>query len=131
MRIIREFKQIIKAEGFVLVRKYIRRAAILAFLISFGLVLFGVLYLVLQKQLDDFIVEMDLRYNSPIILEAIKLFLATFALSVFYGAFLSIRDYKRPSDKWFFKHSYENGTSFKALKAYKEFSKNKLNNGQE
>ena len=131
MRKIKGFKQIIKADDFVLVRKYIRSAAILTFLISFGLVILGVLYLVLRKQLDDFIVDWDLRFNSPIILEATKLFFGTFAISIAYGAFLSIRDYKRPSDRWFFKHSYENGTSFKALKAYKEFSKNKHNNEQQ
>lgn len=129
MSILKKLKQIIKTDGFVLVRKYIRRSAIITFLISIGVVLLVVIYLLCQKQLEAFIVSEDLKFNSPVIIKSIKFFLMFLTLSILYGVFLSLRDYKRPSNKWLFKHSYENGSSYKALEAYKEFSKNKHNNG--
>lgn len=66
-------------------------------------------------KLEDLIVSMNIRYNSPAIVTLAVIFIVVLVGAAGYGTFLSIREYKRPGGKGLFGTKYTNGNSYKAL----------------
>lgn len=111
-------------EGFVRIRRYMRKPAIIAFAIADIVMLFFILALLISGKLEDLIVSMNIRYNSPLFLILAIAFLVVQIGAIGYGVVLSLRKYRRPSGKGVFRPSYEGGSSYKALHDQLNFSSN-------
>ena len=127
MKVIDNIKQSWKNEGFVRIRKYMRKPAAISFVIADIIVFLLIVALLIIGKLEDLIVSMDVRYNSPIFVILGIAFLIVQIGALGYGVVLSLRKYRRPGGKGIFKPSYEDGTSYKALH---ECLNSDLNNGQ-
>ncbi len=99
-----------------------RKPALIAFVITDIVVLLFIIVLLIIGKLENLIVSMNVRYNSPIFAVLAIVFLIVQAGAVGYGILLSLRKYRRPSGKGIFRPSYEEGTSYKALHQYLDFS---------
>lgn len=115
MKVINNIKHGWKNEGFARIRKYMKKPAIIAFAIADAVVFLLVLILLITGRLEDMIVSMNVRYNSPVFAVLAVAFLVVLAGAAGYGIVLSLRKYRRPSGKGVFRPSYENGSSYKAL----------------
>lgn len=115
MKIADNIKRSWKNDGFVRIRKYMRKPAWLSFVIADIAVILFIIVLLIFGKLEDLIVSMNVRYNSPVFVVLGIAFLIVQVGAVGYGVVLSLRKYRRPSGKGIFKPSYENGTSYKAL----------------
>lgn len=122
MKLIDNIKNGWNNEGFVRIRKYLRKPAIITFVIADIVVLLFVIMLLIIGKLEDLIVSMNIRYNSPVFAVLAITFLVVQVGAVGYGIVLSLRKYRRPSDKGIFRPSYEEGISYKALNQYLDFS---------
>lgn len=122
MKLIDNIKHSWKNEGFVRIRKYMRKPALIAFIIADIVVLLFIIVLLIIGKLEDLIVSMDVRYNSPVFAVLAIIFLIVQVGAVGYGVVLSLRKYRRPSGKGIFRPSYEEGTTYKALHQYLNFS---------
>lgn len=122
MKLIDNIKNGWNNEGFVRIRKYMRKPAVITFVIADIVVLLLVIVLLIIGKLEDLIVSMNIRYNSPVFAVLAITFLVVQVGAVGYGIVLSLRKYRRPSGKGVFKPSYEEGTSYKTLNQYLSFS---------
>ena len=123
MKILNNIRQGWNNEGFARIRKYMRQPAIVAFVITDVLVFLLILVLLILGKLEDLIVSMNVRYNSPaFIVLVIALFVVQIG-AIGYGVVLSLHKYRRPSGKGVFKPSYKEGTSYKALYEHLDFMK--------
>lgn len=122
MKLIDNIKHGWKNEGFVRIRKYMRKPALIAFIITDIVVLLFIIVLLIIGKLEDLIVSMNVRYNSPVFAVLAIIFLIVQVGAVGYGVVLSLRKYRRPSGKGIFRPSYEEGTTYKALHQYLNFS---------
>ena len=122
MKLIDSIKHGYRNEGFVRVRKYMRKPAFIAFVIADIVLLIFVIVLLIIGKLEDLIVSMNIRYNSPVFAALVIIFLIVQVGAVGYGVVLSLRKYRRPSGKGIIRPSYEDGASYKALHQYLDFS---------
>lgn len=122
MKILDNVKQGWKNEGFLRIRKYIRKPAVIAFVIADIVMALLILVLLIIGKLEDMIVSMNIRYNSPVFVVLAISFLIVQISAVGYGVVLSLRKYRRPSGKGILKPSYEEGASYKALNEQLNFS---------
>lgn len=122
MKLIDNIKHGWKNEGFVRIRKYMHKPALIAFIIADIVVLLFIIVLLIIGKLEDLIVSMNVRYNSPVFAVLAIIFLIVQVGAVGYGVVLSLRKYRRPSGKGIFRPSYEEGTTYKALHQYLNFS---------
>lgn len=99
-----------------------RKPALIAFIIADIVVLLFIIVLLIIGKLEDLIVSMNVRYNSPVFAVLAIIFLIVQVGAVGYGVVLSLRKYRRPSRKGIFRPSYEEGTTYKALHQYLNFS---------
>ena len=99
-----------------------RKPALIAFIITDIVVLLFIIVLLIIGKLEDLIVSMNVRYNSPVFAVLAIIFLIVQVGAVGYGVVLSLRKYRRPSGKGIFRPSYEEGTTYKALHQYLNFS---------
>lgn len=121
MKIVDNIKRSWKNEGFVRIRKYIRKPALIAFVIADIVVFLLILVLLIIGKLEDLIVSMNVRYNSPaFIVLAIAFFIVQIG-AIGYGVVLSLRKYRRPSGKGIFRPSYEDGSSYNALHEHLDY----------
>ncbi len=104
-----------KNEGFKQIVKYTRKPIPLTLAIAGGLALLFIAGCMAAGKLEDLIVSMNIRYNSPAIVTLAVIFIIVLVGAAGYGTFLSIREYKRPGGKGLFGTSYTNGNSYKAL----------------
>ncbi|WP_298531987.1 hypothetical protein [uncultured Ruminococcus sp.] len=102
-------------EGLRQIAKYTRKPIPLSLAIAGGLSLFIILGCMAAGKLEDLIVSMNIRYNSPAIVTLMVIFIVVQIGAAGYGAFLSIREYKRPGGRGMFSTSYPKGNSYKAL----------------
>ena len=65
MKILNNIRQGWNNEGFARIRKYMRKPAIVAFVITDVIVFLLILFLLIFGKLEDLIVSMNVRYNSP------------------------------------------------------------------
>ena len=63
MKIVDNIKRGWKNEGFVRIRKYIRKPALIAFVIADIVVFLLILVLLIIGKMEDLIVSMNVRYN--------------------------------------------------------------------
>lgn len=122
MKILDNIKRGWKNEGFVRIRKYMRKPAIIAFVIADIVMALLILLLLIIGKLEDLIVSMNVRYNSPVFVVLAISFLIVQISAVGYGVVLSLRKYRRPSGKGILKPSYEEGASYKALNEQLNFN---------
>ena len=104
-----------KNEGFKQIVKYTRKPIPLTLAIAGGISLLFIAGCMAAGKLEDLIVSMNIRYNSPAIVTLAVIFIIVLVGAAGYGTFLSIREYKRPGGKGLFGTSYTNGNSYKAL----------------
>ena len=116
MKIFESIKHIWKNEGFFRIRKYIQKPAIITFFVADLFVFVSILVLFISKKLEDLIVEMNIRYNSPVFSALVITFLIVQIGAVGYGVVLSLRKYRRSNGK-----EIEKGSSYKALHEYLNF----------
>lgn len=128
MKIIDNIKHGWNNEDFVRIRKYMRKPAIIAFVISDIILCLLIFILLIVGKLEDLIVSMNVRYNSPAFIVLVVAFLIVQVGAVGYGVVLSLRKYRRPSEKGFFQPSYKDGMSYKALHKQLNFSSKILQN---
>lgn len=121
MKIVDNIKRGWKNEGFVRIRKYIRKPALIAFVIADIVVFLLILVLLIIGKLEDLIVSMNVRYNSPAFLVLAIAFFIVQIGAIGYGVVLSLRKYRRPSGKGIFRPSYEDGSSYKALHEHLDY----------
>lgn len=121
MKIVDNIKRSWKNEGFVRIRKYIRKPALIAFVIADIVVFLLILVLLIIGKLEDLIVSMNVRYNSPAFIVLAIAFLIVQIGAIGYGVVLSLRKYRRPSGKGIFRPSYEDGSSYKALHEHLDY----------
>ena len=124
MKIVDNIKRSWKNEGFVRIRKYIRKPALIAFVIADIVVFLLILVLLIIGKLEDLIVSMNVRYNSPAFIVLVIAFLIVQIGAIGYGVVLSLRKYRRPSGKGIFRPSYEDGSSYKALHEHLDYCAN-------
>jgi len=124
MKIVDNIKRSWKNEGFVRIRKYIRKPALIAFVIADIVVFLLILVLLIIGKLEDLIVSMNVRYNSPAFIVLAIAFLIVQLGAIGYGVVLSLRKYRRPSGKGIFRPSYEDGSSHKALHEHLDYCAN-------
>lgn len=124
MKILDNIKSGWNNEGFVRIRRYMQKPAIIAFAIADIVMLFFILALLIFGKLEDLIVSMNVRYNSPLFLILAIAFLVVQIGAIGYGIVLSLRKYRRPSGKGVFRSSYERGSSYKSLHEQLDFSSN-------
>ncbi len=118
MKLIDGLAHVWKDEGFTKVRKYIRKPALITFIIAFPIVVIVILIFLLSGQLENLIVSLNLRYNSPMFIGMASAFLIIQVVAIGYGTFLSMRTYKRPGRKGIFKKTYAEGNSYQAIEKY-------------
>ncbi len=104
-----------KNEGLRQIAKYTRKPIPLSLAIAGGISLLFIAGCMAAGKLEDLIVSMNIRYNSPAIITLAIIFVVVQLGAAGYGTFLSIREYKRPGGKGLFGTSYTNGNSYKAL----------------
>ena len=124
MKIVDNIKRSWKNEGFVRIRKYIRKPALIAFGIADIVVFLLILVLLIIGKLEDLIVSMNVRYNSPAFIVLAIAFLIVQLGAIGYGVVLSLRKYRRPSGKGIFRPSYEDGSSHKVLHEHLDYCAN-------
>lgn len=115
MNLINRIKVGWKNEEFSKIRKYIRKPAYITFVIAGSIMTLAIIFLFAIGKLEDIIVSMDIRYNSPILITLAVIVLSVQVGAAFYGVFLSLRKYRRPGGKGIVNVSYNKGTSFNAL----------------
>ncbi|EGC04279.1 hypothetical protein [Ruminococcus albus] len=92
--------------------KHGRKPFLLTFAISLVLLVSAMGILRLTGELENFINEWDIRYNSAALIFMVKLFVAA-ALSFFiYAVFIGLKKYRRYSS---IGKPYKNGSSYRAL----------------
>lgn len=124
MKILDSIKRSWKNEGFVRIRKYIQKPAFIAFVIADIVVFLLILVLLIIGKLEDLIVSMNIRYNSPAFVALAIAFFIVQIGAIGYGVVLSLRKYRRPSGRGIFRPLYENGSSYKALHEYLDYCAN-------
>lgn len=124
MKIVDNIKRGWKNEGFARIRKYIRKPALIAFVIADIVVFLLILVLLIIGKLEDLIVSMNVRYNSPAFIVLAIAFCIVQIGAIGYGVVLSLRKYRRPSGKGIFRPSYEDGSSYKALNEHLDYCAN-------
>ena len=115
MNLINRIKVGWKNEEFSKIRKYIRKPAYITFAIAGSIMTLAIIFLFAIGKLEDIIVSMDIRYNSPIFITLAVIVLSVQVGAAFYGVFLSLRKYRRPGGKGIVNVSYNKWTSFNAL----------------
>lgn len=115
MKLFKAIKKAWKNEGFTKIRRYIWGPAWVCFVGADILALIAVLFLLAFGKLENLIVSMNIRYNSPIFKTFISVFLIVLVCSCTYGIVLSLRTYKRTSKRGILKPSFKDGSSYKAL----------------
>lgn len=115
MKLFKAVKKAWKNEGFTKIRRYIWGPAWVFFVGADILTLLAIVGLLAFGKLENMIVSMNIRYNSPVFKTLIIVFLVVLVCSVSYGTILSLRTYKRTSKRGILKPSYREGSSYKAL----------------
>ena len=103
MNLINRIKVGWKNEEFSKIRKYIRKPAYITFAIAGSIMTLAIIFLFAIGKLEDIIVSMDIRYNSPIFITLAVIVLSVQVGATFYGV------------KGIVNVSYNKGTSFNAL----------------
>lgn len=97
--------------------RYIFKPAIATAIIAGGLTALVVIGLVIGGVFESFIVSMDIKYNSPVIIGLACVFAIVMFGACGYGIFLSLHKYRRPGGKGIFNIKYSRGSSYRALNA--------------
>lgn len=95
--------------------RYIFKPAILTAIITGALIAVLVLVLIFMGAFETFIVSMDVKYNSPVIIGLAGVFTIVLFGACGYGIYLSLHKYRRPGAKGIFSTKYSNGSSYRAL----------------
>ncbi|MBQ9542780.1 MAG: hypothetical protein IJJ76_06070 [Ruminococcus sp.] len=109
-------------EDFARIRAYMRKPAVITFVIAESAVIIFILVLLIMGKLENFIVTKNIRYNSLAFIVMAVAFLIVQVFAIGYGVLLSMRKYRRPSGKGIFRPSYTEGSSYKALHEHLQFS---------
>ena len=115
MKLFRTIKKAWKNEAFAKIRRYMWGPTWICFVIADIAVFLTVIVLLLLGKLENMIVSMNIRYNSPVFKALIVILASVFVCSCTYGIILSLRTYKRTSKNGILKPSYKEGTSYRAL----------------
>lgn len=108
-------KGVISNDEMKKIGRYIIKPAWITFLISCVLIAVGVLILLLLGKFEAFIVSMNVKYNSPLLIGLVFAFAIVLLGAVGYGVFLSLHKYRRPNGKGFLHVTYPNGTSYQTF----------------
>lgn len=95
--------------------RYIFKPATVTAIITGILIAILVFALNFFDMFEIFIVSMDVKYNSPVIIGLAGAFTIVLVGACGYGIYLSLHKYKRPGSKGIFSTKYSNGLSYKAL----------------
>lgn len=95
--------------------RYILKPAILTSIIMGTLIAILVLVLIFGGVFETFIVSMDVKYNSPVIIGLAGVFAIVLFGACGYGIYLSLHKYRRPGAKRIFNTKYSNGSSYRAF----------------
>lgn len=117
MKLFHSLKTLFAEEGFVRIRRYICRPALTTAAIAAGLTLIVLIVLIATSRLDDIIVSLNMRYDSPALIFLGVSFLVVQIGALGYGVFLSLRKYHRygSGKKGIINVTYPKGNSYKAL----------------
>ncbi len=102
-------------EELVKIFKYIHKPALVTLLIAVLVVFVATLALIIFGKLENIIVSMNIRYNSPFFGFLTGCFALVQAGALIYGINKSLRKYTRPGGKNLINTYYPNGNSYKAL----------------
>lgn len=100
------------AELFGAYLKHGRKTFLITIAISMLLLLIAMDVLWFTGELERFINELDIRYNSAALIFLVKLFFAAALAFFLYAVYMGLKKYRRYSS---FGNPYKNGTSYKAL----------------
>ena len=100
------------AELFGAYFKHGRKPFFITIAISMILFLLAIGVLCSTGELEYFINEWDIRYNSAALVLLVKLFFAAALVFFLYAVYIGLKKYRRYSS---FGKPYKNGTSYKAL----------------
>lgn len=118
MNLIDKLKAFWLDESTTKIRRNIHKPWLVTFIVADIAIVVTILVLFIFGKLEDLIVQMNIRYNSPVF----RLLLITFLIvqigTVGYAVILSLRKYKRPGGHGVMSTIYRDGSSYTALSAY-------------
>lgn len=115
MGILNAIRKLFENEGFTKIRKYIEKPAIVTAIVAGGVAFIVIMVCLISGKLEDIIVSMNMRYNSPVFIFMGFAFIIVQIGSLGYGIFLSLRKYRRPGGKGLFNVNYPKGNSYRTL----------------
>ena len=114
---IRAFKE---NEEVTKIFKYIFRPWRFTVIVLISLVILSILLLFVSGNLESFIVEYDIRYNSLVFRVIGGILLGIAFGAIVFAIFLSLKHYRRPGGKGIINPKYVNGTSYMVWHSYLE-----------